>query len=103
MQDVVRRQGLSDPLATPGAFDTAFERGFWNLAPDESGMYTREREGERLLERSRRELWKPGSASRKEIEAQIRIFLCRHPAVVISSVEGCDSVVFGDFCYNKKR
>merc|ERR1712014_155250 len=38
----------------------------------------REREGERLLERAQRELWAEGSASRRELEAEIRKFICLH-------------------------
>merc|ERR1712203_443344 len=41
-------------------------------------MHQREREADRLLERAKRELWTDGSASRRELEAQIRIFLCRY-------------------------
>lgn len=65
-------------LVTPKALKACFARGFWTLSPDDSGKTTREREGERLLERARRELWKEGSASRQELEAQVRIFLCRN-------------------------
>lgn len=56
----------------------ALARGFWTPPADESGMHLREREAERLLERSRRELWTEGSASRLELEGQIRALLCRY-------------------------
>mmetsp|Transcript_14912 Transcript_14912/g.24590 ORF Transcript_14912/g.24590 Transcript_14912/m.24590 type:complete len:163 (+) Transcript_14912:383-871(+) len=59
------------------ALTAAFARGFWNLPAHDSGKTAREREGERLLERARRELWVEGSASRCELEAQVRTFLCR--------------------------
>ncbi|CAE7186115.1 F8H [Symbiodinium pilosum] len=58
--------------------DTSLQRGFWTLPADLSGLHLREREAERLLERARRELWTEGSASRKELEMQIRKFLCLH-------------------------
>merc|ERR1712216_226792 len=78
----IRRQH-ADPqmdgsLVSPEALRAAFARGFWTLSPDDSGKATREREGERLLERARRELWADGSASRRELEAQVRTFLCRN-------------------------
>merc|ERR1712151_1372386 len=63
-------------LTSPSALDSALRRGFWTLAADESGKNTREREGERLLERAKRELWVEGSASRRELETQIQAFLC---------------------------
>merc|ERR1712151_506193 len=65
-------------LTSPSALDSALRRGFWTLTADESGKSTREREGERLLERARRELWVEGSASRRELEKQIQIFLTRY-------------------------
>lgn len=69
---------LHRSLSERDALATALLRGFWTLAADESGMHSREREGERLLERARRELWAEGSASRKELEEQIRKFLAWH-------------------------
>merc|ERR1712094_127907 len=63
-------------LTSLDALDAALRRGFWTLSADESGKNTREREGERLLERAKRELWVEGSASRRELEIQVRKFLC---------------------------
>ncbi|CAE6971517.1 unnamed protein product [Symbiodinium natans] len=57
---------------------TSLQRGYWSLPADQTGLHLREREAERLLERARRELWAEGSASRKELELQIRKFLCLH-------------------------
>eukprot|EP00931_Biecheleriopsis_adriatica_P047806 TRINITY_DN27587_c0_g1_i1.p1 TRINITY_DN27587_c0_g1~~TRINITY_DN27587_c0_g1_i1.p1 ORF type:complete len:476 (+),score=80.03 TRINITY_DN27587_c0_g1_i1:23-1429(+) len=72
--EVLRRHGTPHPLG-PEDLDAALARGFFSLSADESGMRTREREAERLLERARRELWAEGSASRRELELQIRHFL----------------------------
>jgi len=69
---------LSDELLSQEAIRLALQRGFWTLPADGSGKSQREREGDRLLERARRELWTEGSASRLELEAQIRNYLCRH-------------------------
>uniref|UniRef100_A0A7S4UBS9 Inositol-pentakisphosphate 2-kinase n=1 Tax=Alexandrium monilatum TaxID=311494 RepID=A0A7S4UBS9_9DINO len=71
-----QRCGPEAPGGTPEQLSAALERGFWATAADESGMHMREREAERLLERARRELWVEGSVSRRELEAQIRRFLC---------------------------
>ncbi|CAE8613102.1 unnamed protein product [Polarella glacialis] len=85
MAQVLQEVLLSHSLArnhrlplTPEDLDAAMARGYWSLAADESGMHLREREAERLLERARRDLWAPGSTSRKELEAQISHFLCWH-------------------------
>eukprot|EP00435_Cladocopium_sp_Y103_P057775 s714_g20.t1 len=56
--------------------ENAMKRGYWSLPPDQSGLHLREREAERLLDRAKRELWQEGSASRLELEKQIRRFLC---------------------------
>mmetsp|Transcript_60054 Transcript_60054/g.143027 ORF Transcript_60054/g.143027 Transcript_60054/m.143027 type:complete len:493 (-) Transcript_60054:42-1520(-) len=75
------RAGLADEeMSIPSAdiVSAAFARGFWTLSADESGMHWREREGERLLERTRRELWTAGSVSRQELEMEVRKFLFRY-------------------------
>lgn len=82
LREVLRRQSdVTQALEMPmsdEALDASLARGFWTLPADESGMHWREREAERLLERARRELWAKGSASRRELEAEIRKFLCRY-------------------------
>lgn len=81
LDEVLRqRAGLVEDgsLISREAFEASFKRGFWTLPADESGKTAREREGERLLERARRELWADGSASRRELEAQVRTFLSRN-------------------------
>jgi len=77
LREVLRQHQLDEVLSVD-LLEAALARGFWNLCADSSGMHTREREAERLLERARRELWQEGSASRRELEAQIRIFLLRY-------------------------
>lgn len=77
LRDVQRQHQLPQAPAEE-VLEAALARGFWNLPADSSGMHTREREAERLLERARRELWHEGSASRKELEAEIRKFLFRY-------------------------
>eukprot|EP00913_Durusdinium_trenchii_P029497 g27649.t1 len=54
------------------------KRGYWSLPADQSGLHSREREAERLLDRAKREMWQEGSQSRLELEKQIRKFLCLH-------------------------
>jgi len=78
--EVLEQRGVAPTAGGPPFSDeelgAVLERGFWATAADESGMHMREREAERLLERARRELWVEGSASRRELEAQIRRLLC---------------------------
>ncbi|CAJ1366070.1 unnamed protein product [Effrenium voratum] len=62
----------------PEDIEIALARGFWSLPADQSGMHLREREADRLLDRAKREMWRPGSISRRELETQIRNFLCLH-------------------------
>eukprot|EP00929_Paragymnodinium_shiwhaense_P014448 TRINITY_DN122357_c0_g1_i1.p1 TRINITY_DN122357_c0_g1~~TRINITY_DN122357_c0_g1_i1.p1 ORF type:complete len:489 (+),score=70.48 TRINITY_DN122357_c0_g1_i1:65-1531(+) len=80
---ILQRHSTSDlvedgSLVSEEAFPTALARNFWNLSPDTSGMHQREREGERLIERARRELWAAGSVSRHELELEIRKYLSRY-------------------------
>ncbi|CAK9000694.1 unnamed protein product [Durusdinium trenchii] len=58
--------------------ENAMKRGYWSLPADQSGLHSREREAERLLDRAKREMWQEGSQSRLELEKQIRKFLCLH-------------------------
>lgn len=76
-----RNADITEPLHGSRAvqlLEAAFARGFWNLPADSSGMHSREREAERLAERARRELWVPGSNSRRELEEQLCKFLFRY-------------------------
>merc|ERR1712137_201003 len=80
VEQALRERAISGPSRniTVADLEVALARGFWTLPADESGMHQREREGERLMERAQRELWVEGSASRRELEAQVRKFLVLH-------------------------